>query len=209
MNKQELIKYYCDLLIKQYNQLPNATATIATLANPASEIIFNIVGEFNKYFNLETANGEWLNIIGQLIGLERQDLGSNVDDTIYRNFIKFKIVANISNTGTNKLENNIFNAFNGDIVLINNYNMSIDYIFNKDIDQTTKDILLNNPELLPHPTGVGIRIIFNITTEKIYGLANNNGTMPIYITGLSGNSINELNEATVLDNTNINIINNL
>ena len=204
MDKESLNQYYANLLIKQYTGDTKASQTIRSLVNINSEIIFNICGEFNEKFGLETATGKQLDIIGEIVGINRNlSQNLNLDDENYRNFIKFKIIHNISTTGTNKIENNVFNAFDENVILVNNYDMSIDYIFNNQLDETTKQILKDNIDLLPSPTGVKIRIIFNIQTEKIFGFANNDGTIPKYIVGFSGNTMEDLQPATVLDNDNI------
>lgn len=49
------------------------------------------MGEFNNYLNLETAEGEWLDIIGKLIWLNRNlNIGYDLSDESYKDLIKLK-----------------------------------------------------------------------------------------------------------------------
>lgn len=203
MTINEFLDYYANLLIIQYRGDTKADATIRVLTRIAAGLIFNVALEIPNKYNIDTATGAQLDLLGTIIGIPRDlNIGYNTPDETYRYFLKFKIIRNVSTTGTNKMENNIYNAFNGDIIIVNNYDMTIDYILMKGVDELTKQVILANQNLLPTPTGVGLKIIFNIDTEKIYGLANNNGTVPTYIVGLSDNEY-PLQEATVLDNENI------
>lgn len=63
------IGYYSNLLIIQYNNLPKASATIAALAEAllASGVMFDV----RDGFNVDTAVGVQLDIIGKYVGVDR------------------------------------------------------------------------------------------------------------------------------------------
>jgi hypothetical protein len=68
--KETLRRYYSGLLIKQYHGKTRAAATIETTVAPFIEIadcFKKIIGSFN----LETANGYMLNLIGNFLNISR------------------------------------------------------------------------------------------------------------------------------------------
>lgn len=61
---------YIDLLILQYRNLPNAEQTI--VANIAKyEELYNVIRSFEVEFDIDTARGVQLDILGKIIGLSR------------------------------------------------------------------------------------------------------------------------------------------
>jgi hypothetical protein len=66
---QNLIDYYVNTLIIQYNDLPNAKATIATLVEQA--LCDGIFSDIRDGFNIDTAVGVQLDIIGKYVGIDR------------------------------------------------------------------------------------------------------------------------------------------
>lgn len=73
MNTIDLISHYADLLIAQYRDLPRATGTIRALV--ARIIADQIVGSVNTAFDLDTAVGAQLDIIGAYHGVQRNIVG--------------------------------------------------------------------------------------------------------------------------------------
>ena len=69
MTTEELQAYYSNLLIIQFNQKPKAIGTIQALAGAA--IASNIEYQVKNDFNLETAVGAQLDIIGDKVGVSR------------------------------------------------------------------------------------------------------------------------------------------
>lgn len=73
MTTQDLIEYYVGLLILQYRALTNACATVALWIG---EFVQNqIVSQVRDAFNLATAQGAQLNILGQYRGIPRVIFG--------------------------------------------------------------------------------------------------------------------------------------
>ena len=65
----DLKNYYSNLLIMQYNQKPKAIATIQALSGAA--IASDIEGQVKAAFDLDTAIGKQLDILGNLVGVSR------------------------------------------------------------------------------------------------------------------------------------------
>ena len=81
LTQQELLKYYSDRLIIQYSGLPKATATIQALAN--CSVCDNFFITLQTCFNLETATGEQLTILGKIVGVPRTVYGLDLVDTFF------------------------------------------------------------------------------------------------------------------------------
>jgi uncharacterized protein DUF2612 len=81
LTAQQLIAYYQNLLIIQYNGLPKASATIGALAN--CSICDNFFTTLQNCFNLSTAQGDQLTIIGKIVGVPRMIYGLDLADTFF------------------------------------------------------------------------------------------------------------------------------
>lgn len=81
----DIIEYYSNLLIIQYNQKPKAKATIEAFVNEllASGILFDI----RDAFNIETAVGVQLDILGKYVDLDRFYQGQTLEG--YFSFIEY------------------------------------------------------------------------------------------------------------------------
>lgn len=77
MNIEDIINYYVNLLIIQYNQLPNARATIAIFIQQllANGVLFDI----RDGYNLETAVGVQLDVLAKYIGVDRFFTAQSLD----------------------------------------------------------------------------------------------------------------------------------
>lgn len=74
MTTQEVIDYYTSLLIVQYASLPNARATVAALMNRL--IQDQIIAQVRDGFNLDTAIGAQIDILGKYRGIPRTLFGA-------------------------------------------------------------------------------------------------------------------------------------
>lgn len=81
VNLQSIIDAYTKLLIIQYNDKPKAIATIQLIAEQmvADGIIFQI----QDAFNIETAVGAQLDILGKYIGIDRYYTGTDITEVAF------------------------------------------------------------------------------------------------------------------------------
>ena len=68
MNEQ-LIEYYCNLLIIQYQNKPKAKQTICALINQM--MIYDIIIQVRDGYDIDTAIGHQLDILGKYLGVDR------------------------------------------------------------------------------------------------------------------------------------------
>lgn len=73
MTTQELIDYYVGLIILQYSNLGNALATIQ--AHSTALIQNQIIDQVRQAFDVKTAIGAQLDILGSYVGVSRQAFG--------------------------------------------------------------------------------------------------------------------------------------
>lgn len=81
-----LQEYYAKLLIYQYVGMPKAFDTIKLIVNQM--LCDGLFLEFDDAFNLDTAVGAQLTIIGNIVGVPRNVLGLDLNNTFF-NFTRF------------------------------------------------------------------------------------------------------------------------
>jgi len=84
------IDSYLNLLILQYSDLPKASQTIEALSSKYSDIL-DVIQDFEAAFDIDTAEGVQLDMLGKIIGL-----GRIVPDVITKVYFGF----GTANTGT-------------------------------------------------------------------------------------------------------------
>lgn len=76
-----LLEYYKDLLILQYRNKDRARATIGTLVDNA--LCDGLPEQLQTAFDLETAIGDQLTIIGKIVGVPRNVIGLDLEHTFF------------------------------------------------------------------------------------------------------------------------------
>lgn len=158
--KTDLEDYYKNLLIIEYHNKPRARATISQWVDCMTGD--GIMTQLWDAFDIDTAIGAQLDVIGKFCGLERFGL----DDEQYRILIKFKILKNNIGTTMKEIDDAIFEYFGNTIVVNNNKDMSITYIVAQSLGSLIP--ILVNQDLLPAPMGVGVSIITSVDPSKEY-----------------------------------------
>lgn len=81
MTNEQLIAYYVELLIRQYSTLPNARGTVEAFAGEA--VADQIVSQVVNAYDIETATGIQLDIIGKYVGVNRRVNGLDITRTYF------------------------------------------------------------------------------------------------------------------------------
>ena len=160
-------KRYSKLLIIQYQNDFNRKF-IEIITRLFIEQVNNIVLKFKVNFNLNTAEGVQLDLIGALVGLPRDlNRGTIVNDTIYRFLLYLKILKNSVAYNNLDFKDFFYYFFTDKVVFVDNHNMSVDFFIN-DVEPEIIDILVSDKdEFLPAPAGVRIEVIKPLT-EKLF-----------------------------------------
>tara|TARA_R110000764_G_scaffold116029_1_gene202937 strand:+ start:9403 stop:10149 length:747 start_codon:yes stop_codon:yes gene_type:complete len=108
-----------------------------------------------------------------------------LNDETYRTLLKLKIVQNHSNHSFESISASIFDFFGGDVVVKDNYDMTMTYLIG-DASTTLIRVALQK-EVFPRPIGVGLQAISGV---KFFGFADATKTsIPSYIIGFNDSTI--------------------
>ena len=153
MTNAELIEYYKNLLILQYKTLTKAPAHIEALIEII--MIFELIEDVKNAYDIDTAVGVQLDVLGKYIGLDRQTIIAI--DADYRTYLKFRIIQNSINYSAKEIDDLLFDFFGTSVYLADNQDMSIFYTF-IDVALDLIQFLVDN-KLLPKPAAVELNVI--------------------------------------------------
>ena len=164
--------YYADLLILQYRTQPKARATISALTG---EVISNgLLLDVINGFNLLTAVGKQLDILGKYIGLSRNvkdKIGSPatiiLTDEQYRLLLQLKLVCNTSYSSTSQIRRALYQIFPNDIRVFDDRTMEMEYQLSTRFNDLVPVIVTE--KLLPFPMGLGFNVIIVPDLLELYG----------------------------------------
>lgn len=168
----EYTDYYADLLILQYKTQPKARATISALTDKviADGLLMDVINGFN----LDTAVGKQLDILGKYIGLSRivkEKVGSPgtivLTDDQYRLLLKLKLICNTSYSATSQIRNALFQLFPDDIRVFDPRTMEMEYELSMMFNGLESVIVAE--ELLPFPMGLGFNVVIVPDLLELYG----------------------------------------
>lgn len=174
-------EYYSNLLILQYHGKPKAKATIeASTALLPSELILEVLNGFD----IETAVGKQLDILGEYVGVNRYYLVDNqaelLNDEDYRILIKLKAICNTSNLSEKAIEESLYSFFGNSIRMDTNENMEMTYFV--PVSKTPIIQAAIQKEVLPRPMGVRCSYIIEYD-KKFFGFCNYQNQTAVYKTG--------------------------
>lgn len=81
MDIDAIKKYYSDLLITQYRTKARAVATIKELVNVANQD--DIIGQLLSCFDIDSAVGPQLDILGKIVGVKREVYGLDLEHSYF------------------------------------------------------------------------------------------------------------------------------
>lgn len=174
-------EYYSNLLILQYNGKPKAKATIeATTSLLPDQLILDVINGFN----IETAQGKQLDILGKYVGVDRFYVENNqsqlLSDEDYRILIKLKAICNTSNLSEKAIENSLYSFFGNTIRMDTTENMEMTYFV--PLHKTAIIQAAIQKGVLPRPMGVRCSYIIEYD-KKFYGFCTYQNQKAVYKTG--------------------------
>lgn len=171
MTNEEIRTYYADLLILQYKGKPKAYATIKLLVDLM--VMNQLPLQIMNGFNLDTAVGVQLDVLGKYAGIGRRVLiftgPVTLSDDDYRLLIKIKIVQNNSGSSTKDIVESLFMFFGNDLKMFDYASMSIDYFLSSSAVGTQLAQAFVRQGLLPKPMGVQLgSVIYIPSVENVF-----------------------------------------
>lgn len=185
--------YYSNLLIMQYHNKPKAKATIeATVGLLPDDLIMEVINGFD----IETAVGKQLDILGEYVGVDRYYLVDNqaelLDDEDYRILIKLKAISNTSDLSHKSLEEALYNFFGNSVRMDSAGNMEMTYFVPKNKTPIIQAAI--QKEVLPRPMGVRCSYIIEYD-KRFFGFCTYQNQTAVYKTGFrSYNNPNKVGE---------------
>lgn len=156
MTIDELSSYYAGLLIIQYVGKPKAFAMMKALVTPV--LMDQLPVAVQNAFDLSTAEGVQLDVLGKYVGATRQGNTTSgpitLDDDDYRTLIKMVLIKNNAGSSLATIQSLLAGAFPGQIFVSDNQSMGLNYVLVESLG--TADLLevLVTGGYLPRPMGV-------------------------------------------------------
>lgn len=171
---------YAALIPAPFNGKPNAVAEI-DLMSAGYEEIYNVIRAVATAFDVDSAVGDQLDIIGKIVGLRRNESALFTSNADYRFYIKCKIAQNnavgymISDNG-NSLQDVILRLFDGKAHVVDDQNMALKLIIDAAVDQA---LVLSALALglLPKPQGVGYTVTVIQGAGNFFGFNGQPGAL--------------------------------
>ena len=185
--------YYSNLLIMQYHDKPKAKATIeATVGLLPDDLIMEVINGFD----IETAVGKQLDILGEYVGVDRYYLVDNqadlLNDEDYRILIKLKAISNTSDLSHKSLEGALYDFFGNTVRMDSDGNMEMTYFVPKNKTPIIQAAI--QKEVLPRPMGVRCSYIIEYD-KRFFGFCTYQNQTAVYKTGFrSYNNPNKVGE---------------
>lgn len=174
-------EYYSNLLILQYHGKPKAKATIETTVGLLPD---QLILEVLNGFDIETAAGKQLDILGEYVGVDRYYLVDNqaelLSDEDYRILIKLKAICNTSSLSEKDIEESLFSFFGNAIRMDTDENMEMTYFVPKNKTPIIQAAI--QKEVLPRPMGVRCSYIIEYD-KKFFGFCTYQNQTAVYKTG--------------------------
>jgi len=181
-----IIQYYTDLLIIQYNGKPKASATIKTMV----DIILQngILLEVLDAFNPDTCVGKQQDILGKWVGVDRYYLGDGLTQTLsdddYRIVLNLKVISNAIDMSCSSIDNTLYEFFGDNVICTTDDDLRIFYLVTEEYFNISSILL--QKKVFPKPIGVSIggivknKVWFGFSTYETF-----DKNIPANITGFA------------------------
>ncbi len=161
MTDEELAAYYANLLILQYRGAARAYATIKAQVGPV--IMNQLPVAVQDAFDIETAVGAQLDILGKYIGASRMGYGTSgqpitLDDDDYRILLKMVLIKNNSGSSLATIQQLLIDNFSGYVFVSDNATMALSYVVVETLGSEDLLEMLIAGKFFPAPMGVATSV---------------------------------------------------
>jgi hypothetical protein len=158
MTNEELSNYYANLLIFQYINKPKAYAMVSAQVLPV--FMDQLPVAVQEAFNVNTAIGVQLDVIGKYVGVSRNGYTLSgpvtLGDDDYRQLIKMVIIKNNSGSSLSTIQSLLAANFPGQILVSDNQTMGLNYVLIESLGTSDLLEILATGGYLPAPMGVQV-----------------------------------------------------
>lgn len=179
---EEYVNYLANLLIIQYHNKPKAIETIKTLAKG---LPVDLILKLRDSFNINTALGSALDILGKYVGVTRWYYDENgeqirLTDEEYRMLIKLKAISNTSNASHYEIDQALYNFFGTRVRATSDGNMAMTIFIPSNAERVITAAI--QKRALPTPLGVEANKIV-VQESRFFGFVNYKNQYAVYKTG--------------------------
>ena len=182
------VEDYWKLITSEHRTRPNYKRYVETIQFPVAETL-NFYDDVNSAFQLNTAVGKQLDILGELVGVSRElpttnpVIGERLSDSYFRIVIKAKIAMNRWDGTAEQLKELMLQVFPDALCeVIDFQDMSMWLVvISPEIDMVVAE-LFREGFLTPRPAGV--KLSTKTASEKLFGYDLNNAYIAGYDTGI-------------------------
>lgn len=201
MTTQELIDYYADLLILQYVGKPKAYATVQTMVSGV--IMDQLPVTVENGFNIDTAIGKQLDILGKYAGVTRNGAGFNgqpitLGDSDFRQLVKMAIVKNYSGSSLAAIQNLLALFFFREVFVYDHANMQLSYMMASSGGSRDVAQLFVTEGLLPRPMGVQLSSLIYLDSLSVFGTIDYRSVPPAWSASTTYNQGNQVFETGII-----------
>ncbi len=184
MTTAEIVAYYVNLLIMQFNGKAKASAEIAALVTPA--VMDQLPISVREAFTLGTAVGQQLQWIGKYAGVTNSGFGLNgqpitLNDPDFTKLILMAIIKNHSDNSLASIQKLLNQNFPGEVFTFDYKNMRMSYMLDSGVGSTNLFQIFVTQGILPRPMGVQISSLVTYTpiaTTPIFGMGTMRSNAP-------------------------------
>ncbi len=181
------LSFYTGLITSEYQNSPNYLALVTALLKPISDTS-NLLAGLDSAFDVDTAVGAQLDILGSIVGASRtvgfqpsDSISPVLDDDTYRILIKATVARNQWDGKTNSLYPIWQVLFpSGKIVIVDNQNMTVDITLTGAFTSIIQD-LISHGYIVPRAQGVLINYHFG--TLPMFGFDRQDSYIAGFDTG--------------------------
>lgn len=172
MTTDELKKYYSGLLILQYLQKPKARATVEETVEPL--FIDQLPVAVENAFEINTAEGVQLDVIGKYVGVNRTAFDFTgpitLDDDDFRTTIRFAIIKNTFGSSLYEIQELLWQFFEGSFLVFDFQNMRMGYFFDSAVGSRPLAEVFVRSNFLPKPMGVQLAtLVYSNNITNFFG----------------------------------------
>jgi hypothetical protein len=189
-------------IYQQYKNAPKLLQWILTLPDIVQTDISAQLEKVRRMLDIDTAEGEQLNICGRIAGYRKRPVGrfypgcavAEVDDSLYRKMIKAKICKNNGIATIDDVKAAADYILDVSATVLDAQDMTMRLVWHEDTVSIAVQQLVEEYDLIPRPQGVGM-LSHRVIKRKPFGFGrfNNNfghapfwygdGTPPVYYYG--------------------------
>jgi len=180
--------YYERLVTSEHCDKPNIMASLHAVLSHSDDI-YNLAVYMDGYFDLNTATGVQEDKLGDIVGANRilnfqpsYGISPALDNGIFRNTLKAKIIQNQWDGTINSMVNLWESIFGNQLTVKDNQDMTIN-VCAVGVTSTILSDMIKNNMIIPHPMGIGVNTSFTQGNEPVFSYGLETDTMKGYNEG--------------------------